>query len=308
MFLKKNREKNAHAKILYPVLHVANSLGDYQKELAIKEVESLSELGMVSSSFANVLNEAENFQTQLQDFGDSFSSVNQAAGQFAQVKEDISQTVSGAQDLVEKLKHTSEQVQESYSVMEATFEQLQLAVKDIRQCMGKIVSIADETNILALNASIEAARAGSHGKGFAIVAEKVGELAKEIKVLTDDVDMSVHNVEIGANHLNDSIAVSQQALGQSFDIVNNTSKSFEQITEAAEGASCVQDKISDVIGESQGKLQMLCHFFDKIKYQYQEVVKHINRASSLGTTKSTMFEDMNNLLTQIEPMMKDTNP
>lgn len=307
MFSKKNRGKAGQLKNLYPVLHVTNSLSDYQKELAQKEVESLSELSMVGSSFAEVLNEAENFQAQLQDFGDSFSSVNAAASQFAQVKEEISQTVSGAQDMVEELKQTSAQVQESYSAMENTFEQLQLAVKDIRQCMKKIVSIADETNILALNASIEAARAGIHGKGFAIVAEKVGELAKEIKGLTDDVDMSVHNVEVGANHLNDNIIASQQTLGQGFDIVNNTSKSFEQIMEAAEGASTVQDDISDVIRESEGKLQILCRFFDKIKYQYQEVVKHINRASSLGTTKSTMFEDMNNMLSQIEPMMKDEN-
>lgn len=307
MFSKKSRGKTAQSKNLYPVLHVTNSLNEYQKELAQKEVESLSELSMVSSSFAGVLSEAENFQTQLQDFGDSFSSVNQAASQFAQVKEDISQTVSGAQDMVEELKRTSAQVQESYSAMEHTFEQLQLAVKDIRRCMGKIVSIADETNILALNASIEAARAGNHGKGFAIVAEKVGELAKEIKGLTDDVDMSVHNVEIGANQLNDSIAISQQTLGQGFDIVNNTSKSFEQIMGAAEGASSVQDEISDVIRDSERKLQILCQFFDKIKFQYREVVKHINRASSLGTTKSTMFEDMNNMLSQIEPMMKDEN-
>ena len=306
MFFKKNH-KAGQSKILYPVLHVTNSLGDYQRELAQKEVESLSELSLVNSSFANVLNEAENFQTQLQDFGESFSSVNQAAGQFAQVREDISQTVSGAQDKVEELKHTFEQVQESYSAMEATFEELQLAVKDIHRCMGKIVSIADETNILALNASIEAARAGIHGKGFAIVAEKVGELAKEIKGLTDDVDTSVHNVEIGTNNLNDNIVASQQALGQGFDIVTNPSDSFAQITEAADGASSVQDEISNVIGESQGKLQMLSHYFDKIKYQYQEVVKHINRASSLGTTKSTMFEDMNNMLSQIEPMMRDAN-
>lgn len=308
MFSKKNRGNSAQSKILYPVLHVTSTLNEYQKELAQKEVASLSELSMIGSSFAGVLNEAENFQEQLQDFDASFSSVNEAASQFALVKENISQTVSGAQDMMEDLKQTSTQIMESFSAMESTFDQLQLAVKDIRRCMGKIVSIADETNILALNASIEAARAGAHGKGFAIVAEKVGELAKEIKGLTDDVDMSVHNVEVGAKQLNESIVASQQTLGQGSDIVNNTSNSFEQITEAAEGASSVQDEISDVIQASHGKLQTLCQFFDNIKYQYQEVIKHINRASSLGTTKSTMFEDMNNMLSQIEPLMKDVNP
>ena len=135
---------------------------------------------------------------QLQDFGQSFSDINEAAGQFSQVKEGISHTVSDAQGMVEELKVASAQVQQSYSAMESTFDQLQNAVKDIRRCMDKIVSIADETNILAINASIEAARAGQQGKGFAIVAEKVRELAKEIKELTDEVDTGVGNVETGA--------------------------------------------------------------------------------------------------------------
>jgi len=165
MFFKKSQGKSGPEKNLYPILHVTNNLSDYQKELAKKEVESLSELSMVGSSFSGVLAEAENFQTQLQDFGESFSSVNQTAGHFSQVKEDISQTVSEAQDMIEELRRTSTQVQESYSAMQSTFEQLQLTVKDIRKCMGKIVSIADETNILSLNASIEAARAGSFKTG-----------------------------------------------------------------------------------------------------------------------------------------------
>ncbi len=307
MFSKKDRKKRHTGKSLYPVLYVTGCLKDYEKELAKKEVQSLSELSMIGNSFAGVMQEADQFQTQLQDFGESFSSVNQAAGQFAQVREDIAQTVSGAQNMVEELKNTSMQVQESYSTMESTFEQLQLAVKDIQRCMGKIVSIADETNILALNASIEAARAGEQGKGFSVVAQKVRDLAREIKELTDDVDKGVSHVEDGTIRLNESIAASQQALGQGFDIVNNTSKSFEQITEAAEGASAVQSEITGVIEDSQKRLQVICQFFDGIKLRYQQVIKHIQHANSLGTTKSAMFEDIDNMLSQIEPIIKDSN-
>ena len=79
---------------------------------------------------------------------------------------------------------------------------------------------------------------------------------------------------------------------------------FDQITQSADGASSVQSQISAVIGESQTDLQALCGYFDQIKDQYQEVVKHINKASRLGTTKSTMFEDVDNLLSQIEPIIK----
>lgn len=311
-FSTKGRQKEGQVrhdeKSLHPVLHVANSLKDYQKELAKKEVESLSELSLVNKSFGGVLSEANHFQEQLQDFGQSFTSINHTAGQFAQVREDITQSVSEARNMIDELQLTSAQVQKTYSEMEHTFTYLQSAVKSIRQCMGKIVSIADETNILAINASIEAARAGEQGKGFAVVAEKVRELAREIKDLTDDVDSGIHNVESSASQLNSSILTSQDALGKGFGIVAGTSESFQQITAAAEGASSVQSEISGVIDDSRKALDVLCQFFDEIRLQYQEVVKHIDQASRLGTTKSAMFEDMDNMLSQIPPIIRDTDP
>lgn len=308
MLFSKNRGHLHHdEKSLYPIMHMTGTFKEYQKELARKEVESLSELVMVGSSFEQVMDQADNFQTKLNDFSQSLSGVNDSAGQFEKVKEDITQTVTQAQEMVEELKDTSANVQESYSAMETTFVQLQGAVKDIQRCMGKIVSIADETNILAINASIEAARAGEQGKGFSVVAEKVRELAKEIKELTDDVDEGVRNVESGASELSNSIFASQEALGKGFDIVNSTSDSFQKITSAADGASLVQSEISTVIDGSQRELQVLCQFFDEIRVRYQDVVKHIDRASTLGTTKSVMFEDIDNLLSQIPHIIQDTD-
>lgn len=309
LFLGKSRGKAEQKKeSLYPVLYVTDSLKEYKKELIDKEVESLRELGMVNSSFSGVLEKADSFQKNLQDFGESFSNINEVAGQFAQVREAITQTVSETQDKVEELKDASVKVEESYSHMEQTFEQLQAAVTGIRQCMAKIVSIADETNILAINASIEAARAGEEGRGFSVVAAKVRELAEEIKGLASEVDAGVTEVESGTNQLNGSIMQSRKALDQNIDTVNNTYESFHQITNAAESAASVQSEISGVIADSQGELQTVCRFFDDIRQQYQEVLKHISRANRLGTTKSAMFEDVDNLLSQIPPIIRDKEP
>ena len=74
---------------------------------------------------------------------------------------------------------------------------------------------------------------------------------------------------------------------------------------AAEGATAVQAEISGVIGESQQNLQVICQFFDQIRDQYQEVVRHIDQASRLGTTKSAMFEDMDNMISQLPPLVQD---
>ncbi len=309
LFQRKNRMKSGEApqeeKGLYPVLYVINVLKDYQKDLVRKEVESLQELGLVGSSFNGVLGETENFQQKLNDFETVFSSITEVSGQFEDVKAGITDSVLQAKKEVEWLKINSQQVEGCFGQMEETFDELKESVEKIKRCMSSIVSIADQTNILAINASIEAARAGERGKGFAVVATEVKKLADEIKFLAKDVDSGIHEVEQGTDDLNTSIHTSKQALGHNMEMVQETSAMFDSITQAADGATLVQSEISRVIDDSRRSLQILRGFFDQIRMQYREVVKHIRHASHLGTTKSAMFEDVDNLLSQIPPVIKE---
>lgn len=301
-FLKKSQHKN---KSLYPVLYVTESLKDYQQELVQSEVASLRELSLVSKSFGDVIDDSENFKETLQEFEQTFSNINTVSGQFASVKDNISQSVLQAQEEVEDLKNSSILVETHFDEMQSTFEDFQVSLKEIKDCMSKIISIADQTNILSLNASIEAARAGEWGKGFAVVAGEVKSLSEEIKNLVAAVDASVGDVEQGAGKLSASIQTSHEALEQSLSKVDETYEMFDDITQAAEGATSVQAEISQVIDDSKAELQNVCAFFDKMKKRYEEVVHHINRASKMGTTKSAMFEDVDNMLSQIPPIIKD---
>lgn len=309
LFRNKSKEKPTEIKTndnnLYPVLHVIDSLKDYRTELVQKEVDSLKEIGEIGNSFGNVFIEADRFQEKLQDFGQNFYSIEQASAEFITVKESIDQSVSHAQQEIEELKNSSMQVETYFSEMESTFGDLQKAVEKIKSCTNGIISIAEQTNMLALNASIEAARAGEAGKGFAVVAVEVKKLADEIKNLTGEVGSGIAEVEHGTDQLNNSIKTSQEALGKSLDKVNDTYEMFDEITQSAEGATTVHTEISKVINDSKSALQLLYDFFGRLRNRYQDVMKHINQANRLGTTKSTMFEDIDNMMSQIPPIIKE---
>lgn len=301
------KKPQKETKSLYPVLHVVESLEEYRNVLVQKEVASLYELSMVSKSFGDVLKDSEVLRGSLQDFEEPFSNISMVSGQFASVKDNIFQSVTQAQGEVEELRNSSVLVESYFDEMKSTFETFQMSLKEIKKCMSKIVSIADQTNILSLNASIEAARAGEQGKGFAAVAGEVKSLSEEIKSLADMVDASIGDVEEGTDKLSASIQTSHEALGQSLSKVDETYEMFDHITQAAEGAESVQNEISQVIDSSRSKLQMLSGFFEQLKKQYEKVMQHINRASKMGTTKSAMYEDIDNMMAQIPPVIKDYN-
>lgn len=310
LFQKKTKKEQAETvaaeKInLYPVVHVADSLKEYQKQLVLKEVESLQELREVQLAFGGVLEEDTVLREKLGVFHDRFASVGEISGQFAEVEKNIEASVQQAQQQVGSLRESSGQVQDHFTEIQETFVEFQNSVQKIKECMKQIISIANQTNMLALNASIEAARAGEQGKGFAVVAVEVKNLANEIKDLVSTVELSINDVEKGTDKLNDSISVSKEALGQSIEKVDGTYEMFDKITAAAVGAEDVQSQIEEAIKTSEQELQEVNKHFEETEGQYQKVLDHIDRANKLGTTKSSMFEDMDNMLAQIKPMVDE---
>ena len=290
---------------LHPVTHIADCLLDYQKQLSTSEVHSLDELQSITQAFQLVLDENAALREKLDSFHELFGDVDRASGEFTSVKSDIASSVGLAQQRVDGLKDSSKEVQERFLEMQNTFSDFQVSVQKIKDCMAQIISIANQTNMLALNASIEAARAGEQGKGFAVVAEEVKNLASEIKNLVSTVDISIGDVEQGTANLNTSISTSQDALNQSMENVDSTYEVFDQITTAAGGADTVHQQITTAMSAAEQRLDEVSQSFSLEERQFDAVMEHINHANDLGTTKSSLFEDMTNLLTQIAPLTEE---
>ena len=287
------------------LVYLAGSIKNYQKDLVQNELNSLKEIHDMGEAVRVVVDSNNELRMQLENFNEMFEAVSESAGKFENVKQNIIGSVETAQDKVSELKTSSNEVRSSFDEMTRGFENFKSAVDQISDYMKKIIGIATQTNLLALNASIEAARAGEAGKGFAVVATEVRELADEIKTLIAQVNTSIDAAGQESEKLSASMQNSIEAMDKSIREVEETNDTFDAIIESANGANEVQNEINDTARMASGELSKIGDSINGINRQYDNLMVQLDRVNNLGTTKSSVFEHIDNLASQIEPIVRD---
>jgi methyl-accepting chemotaxis protein len=118
---------------------------------------------------------------------------------------------------------------------------IEKAVNDSMEIIGNIQSIASQTNLLSLNASIEAARAGDAGRGFAVVASEVQSLSNSTKETTEDISDKLNNV-------NDSVKGILSKIDQIGDSITDENHEMETINATVEELLASADEIAEMAG------------------------------------------------------------
>lgn len=193
----------------------------------------------------------------------------------------VDATIVEMENSVKEVNHTSSEIQE-----------LEEASQHIYDITGTIHQIADQTNLLALNAAIEAARAGEHGRGFAVVADEVRNLAtktseatveitKLIKVLREKVEQSIESMDRAAKHVFESqnrAAETASAINAIGDSVQHISQSNQQISHSA-----------DVQMNQLGLLQ------DKLSQLFETLREDGSRAGAVSINAQVLFDITQNI-------------
>lgn len=239
-----------------------------------------STVGDFEASMAEIVGAVASSATELEASAQSMGDATKLAGQRSSVMEEASHVASdnvtsvaaAIEEVTASVDEINGQVTRSLSVTQEAVAEVEVTHKDMQDLseaskrIGAVVSliteIAEQTNLLALNATIEAARAGEAGRGFAVVASEVKELATQTAKATQDIGQQIDTIQSASI----KAGTSMEAIRQTIAKVNETSSAIaaaveeqsaatgeiaRNVSEAASGASRVAEEVS-VVSQSIG--------------------------------------------------------
>lgn len=264
----KSDEVNSHAE----------SLAAVSEEMAASSQEVATTMQQVAEGATNQAKDLMDISEAMQGVIDSIEHVYNALQDLKAETDNTARKADAGKEELDKLTRSIEDMRKAFAVVVDKVENLTSSVQEISSITDIISGISEQTNLLALNAAIEAARAGEAGRGFAVVADEVRKLAEESRISAEKITALVSSITGDAREVTHTAQEVEILVEKQVEVLTNSIRSFDDILASIE-------KVPFYLNETYKQMQGIVNAKDV-------VVERVASASAVAEENSAATEEV----------------